>query len=102
MDMRGSMAFFNTWKQGFLPEDAIHSSDRVFPITAMFPGLRKEYFPFLREIDNQIGYVLDKESIEQVSYGSGNRIPSIKIMLSDVSELPTCIMLPKCVGGMEQ
>ena len=26
VDMRGSMDFFNTWKQGFLPEDAIISS----------------------------------------------------------------------------
>ena len=100
VDMRGSMAFFNTWKQGFFPEDAIHFGGRIFPITTMFPGLQKEYFPFLREIGNQIGYVLDKDSLEQVNYGSGNCIPSIKIMLSYVSKLPTCIMLPKCDRGV--
>ena len=58
LDVRGARAFVMPWKQGFNPMEAIRKGDRIFPLTIVFLGLRKEYLPMFGAIALRIGTVV--------------------------------------------
>ena len=58
LDIRGARAFVMPWKQGFNPMEAIRKGERIFPLTIVFPGLRKEYLPMIGAIASRIGTVV--------------------------------------------
>ena len=60
IDLGGSLAFCMNWRQGYLPKEVPKSFGNMVAVTAFFPGLRKDYLPFLEEIEGQIGNVMKK------------------------------------------
>ena len=91
LDVRGARAFVMPWKQGFKPMEAIQKGERIFPLTIVFPGLRKEYLSIIEEIDSRIGPVATR-----INKMSG--FPSAKILVGSLQNLPTKIMLPNEEG----
>ncbi len=87
LDLRGARAVMYSWEPGFDP-----SGKMSFPITVIFPGIRREYFPMLTSVASKIGAVLEY---------SNNRLglPSRRILVQSLSELPTKIFLPKVDGS---
>ena len=73
------------WRQGFTPKEAANSFGNMVVVTAFFPGLRKEYLPFLKEIGGQIGNVMKKRGSQQHDddvFKGG--IPAVRIMLDSL------------------
>ena len=54
LDVRSARALVMPWKPGFNMVEAIWRGDRIFPLTIVFPGLRKEYLPILGVIASRI------------------------------------------------
>ena len=92
LDLRGARAVMYSWKPGFDPNHAIASGKMSFPITVIFPGIRHGYFPMLTSVASKIGAVKEYPN---------NRLglPSRRILVQSLSELPTKVFLPKVDGS---
>ena len=87
IDLGGSLAFCMNWRQGFIPKEAANSFGNMVVVMAFFPGLRKEYLPFLKEIGGQIGNVMKKRGSQQHDddvFKGG--IPAVRIMLDSLQK----------------
>ena len=100
VDMRGSLAFFSQWTQGFSPKEECKSGQMLGPVTMVMPGLRKEYLPFIEEIGKQVGIVVKKGKEQQDVKSNTSGSPSIRILLTSLERLPKVVVLPRWDGGV--
>ena len=98
LDVRGARAFVMPWKQGFDPKEAARKGDRIFPLTIVFPGLRKEYLPMLVAIASRIGTVMDLKENMAARLSKMSGFPSARILVGSLENLPTRIILPNSEG----
>ena len=73
--------------------------DKISKITIILPGMPKEYIPFLPRIGSSLGLTLETEDSLGARIARFNGLPSIRVLVQDVSNLPNFIMLPKPGGG---
>ena len=98
LDVRGARAFVMPWKQGFNPVEAIRKGDRIFPLTIVFPGLRKEYLPMLEAIASRIGTVVRVQESMAMRLSKMSGFPSARILVESLENLPTKVRLPNEEG----
>ena len=97
-------AQFRQWFHGFDPTGEAASSfvppgERGFPVTACFPGLRKEYLPFLPQIGRALGTYLESPRSAASVVAKAAGLPSVRILIPDPAKLPSQIDLPTLAGG---
>ena len=98
IDIRGARAFVMPWKQGFNPVEVLHKGERIFPITVVFPGLRKEYLPMISAIAARIGSVVKVQESMAATIAKSSGLPSARIVVGSLERLPTKILLPNGEG----
>ena len=96
----GSMAFCMNWTQGFSPKEGAKTFGNMYSTTVVFPGMRKEYVPFLDEICGQLGSVLHKMEVKSNVNGNKDGLPSLRLMVASLQNLPSVIILPRTDGGI--
>ena len=95
---------FRAWAHDFDPASDAASSfipagDRGFPVTACFPGLRREYLPLLPQIGRALGTVLEAPPTLASVVARAAGLPSVCIIIPDPAKLPPEILLPTLSGG---
>ena len=98
VDERGGRAFMMPWKQGFNPMDAILKGDRIIPITIVFLGLRKEYFPMIPAIAPRIGTLVKSQETMAARLSRMSGLPSARMLVRSLENLPTKVILPNGEG----
>lgn len=102
--LRSSRAHFRQWTHGFDPTDQGSSSfvpqeERGFPVTACFPGLRREYLPLLPPLGRALGTYVDSPRTAASVVAKAAGLPSVRILVPDLAKLPQEIQLPTLTGG---
>ena len=82
LSWRGARTHFRPWFHGFDPtaESApsfIPREERGFPVTACFPGLRREYLPLLPQIGRTLGAYIETPRTAASIVAKAARLPSI-------------------------
>ena len=67
-------------------------------MTVVFPGLQKEYIPFLEYIGSQLGMVIRTGERNKNKNGHLVLLPSVRILMNTIAHLPSFVNLP-CIGG---
>ena len=99
LNLRGAQAFCSPWQHSFNTEKEADKMDKISKISIILPGLPKEYIPFLPRIGTSLGLTLETEDSLGARIARFNGLPSIRVLVQDVSNLPNFIMLPKPGGG---
>ena len=97
--IKEAVIFFTHWHQDFLPDEATKTREICYPLIAVFPGLTREYVPFLECIGNQLGIVV--KSGDEIRSGNAHNLsmPMIKVLMNNSNKLPAKVYLPTCRGG---
>ena len=102
IDIPDSMAFCTYWTQGFSQQEADKAVRNSFNATTFFPGMPNEYLTFLEEIGGHIGTVQRKGDQQQNTKIDNIGMPSIRLILTSLQQLPTMVKLPTMsVGTMD-
>ena len=85
-----------TWLQ---PQEVIEKGEKVHVLTVSLLGLHSEYLPILSKLGSRVGTVLEgigtmASRIKQVS-----GIPSVRVVVITLNNLPTMFHLPVVDGG---
>ena len=101
--LRSSRAHFRQWVHGFDPSAESSSSfipreDRGFPVTACFPGLRREYVPLLPQLGRALGTYIETPRTAASVVAKAAGLPSVRILVPDPAQLPQEIQLPTLTG----
>ena len=94
---------FRKWFQGFDPASDAASSfipqgERGFPVTACSPSHCREYLPLLPQIGRTLGTYLESPLSAASVVAKAAGLPSVRVIISDPTRLPTEISLPTLAG----
>ena len=102
LKLRGAQAMFIPWFPGFNTIDATASMDKLTKVTAIFPGLPKEYNFFLCKIGAMIGLIMETDESIVDRIDKFNGLPSLRVLVHGISKLPKQVLLPKPGGGAKR
>ncbi|KAH7277723.1 hypothetical protein KP509_38G003800 [Ceratopteris richardii] len=80
LDLRGARAFFSPWHSGFNAAEATRNGEKIFKITAL-------------------GIQLETEDMMASHLARSNGMPSVKLLVSEIKDLPEILHLPIPRGG---
>ena len=68
-------------------------------MTACFPGLRREYLPLLPQIGRTLRVYIETPRTAASVVAKAAGLPSVRVIIPDLVQLPTLIDLPTLEGG---
>ena len=99
LDLRGAKSFFMPWKHGFNPQEVIEKGEKMHVLTVSFPGLHSEYLPILSKLGSRVGTILEGTGTMASRIKQVSGIPSVRVVVITLNNLPTMFHLPVVDGG---
>ena len=102
--LRGTRAHFRLWFHSFDPTVELAPSfipreEWDFPMTVCFLGLRREYLPLLPQIGRTLGAYIETLLTAASVIAKVAGLPSVRVIIPGLAQLPTHIDLPTLEGG---
>ena len=102
LKLRGTQAMFISWFPSFNTIEVAANMEKLTKVTSIFPSLPKEYNFFLCKIGAMIGLIMETDESIVDRIDKFNGLPSLRLLVHDISKLPKQVLLPKPGGGAKR